>query len=426
MRAARAVAGFATVGLGLVLSLGLSGCEGLSRLASPEVPLWVNHPGSAMALGRSRDLSAESRRVGEAYERGKPAIDPAHLRVFVGSSDHGLYALRAADLTTLWRFETGGAVQSEPLYDLREDVVYFGSNDGALYKLRAADGKMLWRFSSNAEITRPPILHDGALYVVNANDTLIAIDPKSGEMRWYRHREPAAGMEISGYSGPAASGDRIYAAFSDGVVMAYRTGDGAEAWGAPVDLAADAEQARGGEDLRYLDVDTTPVLARIGDTEAVFVASYEGGVYALDADSGARLWANESATGVNELTYWTGPTKPGAAGSQAKGAAGEHRVLVAASGLTGVWGLALEDGAELWRRDLPTGGVTAAEPWAGALLVGTTRYGLFLLHPLDGSVLDGLDSGGAFAATPAAFGKHAYVLSNEGVLLHLTIVPPTG
>jgi outer membrane protein assembly factor BamB len=295
----------------LLLAVACSGlgCENLSSIANPEVPLWANHPGAFISVFARRELTAVARKVGEPYEHAKPTIDAAHQRVFVGSADHGLYALDAIDLDTLWRFETAGAVQSEPLYDPRQDAVYFGSNDGALYKLRAADGKLLWRFASNAEITRPPVLHDGKLFVVNANDTLIAIDPDSGKLVWYRNRQPAAGMEIAGYAGCSVSDDRIYTAFSDGVVMAYRTGDGAEAWGGFVDLAADAQQNRGGEELRYFDVDTTPVVAETAEGESVFVASYEGGVYSLDALGGAQQWVNDGVTGVTELILWEGPVK---------------------------------------------------------------------------------------------------------------------
>jgi outer membrane protein assembly factor BamB len=417
------------LGAAIVTSVvaGLScGCEGLASIASPEVPLWVHHPGTALSVFARRKLGSEASREGEPYERGRPEIDPPHRRLFVGSSDHGLYALRAADLVTLWRFETGGAVQSEPLYDLGEDAVYFGSNDGALYKLRAADGQLLWRFASNAEISRRPVLHHGKLFVTNANDTLVALDPANGQLSWYRQRPPAGAMEISGYAGPAVLGDRAYAAFSDGVVMAYRTDDGREAWSAPVDLGAEAEQLRAGEELRYLDSDATPVTLAVGDTRLLFVASYEGGVFGLDALSGARIWANDAATGVTELTLWRGPIRPrpGAPRPGSGAPPAERRVLVAASGLTGLWAFDPTDGSELWRRDLPAGGITAVATCSGALLAGTTRYGVFLLHPLDGGVLDGLHSGGAFAATPAAHGRRAYLLSNEGVLFGLSVAPP--
>src|SRR5690606_33645598 len=123
------------------LSVSLLGCDNLSSIANPEVPLWANHPGAAMGLFAAREVTAPARQVGEPYERSTPTIDAVHRRVFVGSADHGFYALDAVDLSTIWRFETAGAVQSEALYDGREDTVYFGSNDGALYKLRAFDGQ---------------------------------------------------------------------------------------------------------------------------------------------------------------------------------------------------------------------------------------------------------------------------------------------
>ncbi|MBI4703805.1 MAG: PQQ-binding-like beta-propeller repeat protein [Deltaproteobacteria bacterium] len=426
--------------LGAVLALALvalgAGCEGLTLGASPELPLWVHHPGGALQVAFRRELTARSRRVGEAYERGRPEVDPSHRRVFVGSSDHGLYALRAADGAVLWRFETAGAVQSEPLYDPGEDAVYFGSNDGALYRLRASDGALGWRFATNAEVTRRPVLHRvqagpragrRVLLATNANDTLLCIEPASGEMLWFRHRTPAFGMEISGYAGPAVLGDTVFAAFSDGAVMAYGAGDGSERWRAPVDLTGEAEQARAGEELRYLDVDTTPVVATLGAGDLVFVASYEGGVFALDAGTGTRVWVSDQATGVTELVLWEQPAPP--APREPRGAAGApparaRRVLVASSGLTGLWAFDPEDGSELWRRDVPAGGVSAAVPWAGALLVGSTRYGAFLLSPLDGGMIDGLHSGGSFAATPAAHGTRAFVLSSEGVLFGLHLQPP--
>lgn len=421
------------------------GCEGLPHSATAELPLWVHHPGSALSVFLRRDITAEARKIDEPYERGKPEIDAAHRRVFVGSSDHGLYAINAVNGMTLWRFETAGAVQCEPLYDVRRDVVYFGSNDGALYSVRASDGKLLWRFSTNAEIARRPVLYRNTLFATNANDTLLAIDPDSGKMRWYRHRTPAFGMEISGYAGPAVHGDRVYTAFSDGVVMAYAVRDGSQKW-LPVDLTAEVEQARAGEELRYMDVDTTPIIAKVGAEHVVLVASYEGGVFALDAETGVKAWNNDGATGVTELTLWEWPARnrlvsssqdgrspdpganepsPSATAAASSDAGTVHRVLIASSGLSGLWGLDPRDGKELWRRDLPSGGLTAAEPVAGAALVGTSRYGVFLVSPLDGGVIDGLHGGGSFAATPAAYGTRAYLLSNEGKLFGLHVRPPT-
>jgi hypothetical protein len=61
---------------------------------------------------------------------------------------------------------------------------------------------------------------------------------------------------------------------------------------------------------------------------------------------------------------------------------------------------------------------------AGALLVATTRYGLFLFSPMDGAVIDGIDTGGGVAMTPAVHGRRAFVLTNGGALLSLHVQTP--
>jgi len=404
----------------LAAALLAGGCDSLRASANPDAPLWLHHPGTALSVTVRRSVTADARKEGEPYERGRPEIDAPHRRVFVGSSDHGFYALRAEDGETIWRYETLGAVQCEPLYDPREDVVYFGSNDGALYKVRAFDGKRLWRFSTNAEVARRPVLAGGVIYAMNANDTLVALNATTGALRWTQHRTPAFGMEVAGYAGPALGGDKVYAAFSDGVVLAYAQSDGSEQW-SPVDLAAEVEQASGGELPRYLDVDTTPIVARIASGDVVFVGSYSGGVFALDAEDGSRAWVNDKVSGVTEMTLWEQPAHaPRGPGPIVPA----RRILLAASGLTGLWALDPNDGRTLWRRNLPHGGISAPVPIAGAVLVTSTRYGIFLFSPLDGAVIDGIDTGGGVAMTPAAYGMRAYVMSNAGTLLGLHIQPP--
>jgi outer membrane protein assembly factor BamB len=413
-------ASFVVASAAVVSLCALAGCERFRASATPEAPLWLHHPGSAIEVLGRRELTAEGRKTGELYERGQPAIDALHRRVFVGSSDHGLYALRAEDLSTTWRFETLGAVQGEPLYDADDDAVLFGSNDGALYKVRAADGKLLWRFATNAEVARRPVIRDGVVYVVNANDTLIAINEQTGKLKWHQHRAPAFGMEVAGYAGPALGTDKIYTAFSDGVVMAYSLEDGSEQWPS-VDLAAEAEQASG-EVPRFLDSDATPVFSHLASGAVVFVAGYAGGVYALDAETGSRVWANEKAAGVTELLEWQQP-------SHALRGDGpdvpERRVLIASSGVTGLWGIDPTDGHTLWHRNLPEGGITAPAAIENAILVGTSRYGLFLFSPLSGGLIDGIETGNGFAMAPATNGRRAFVMTNGGSILGLYVSPPT-
>jgi outer membrane protein assembly factor BamB len=403
-----------------LFALGLAGCESVRIGANPEVPLWMHRPSGALGLVYKKRVLAPARAEGEPYERGQPEIDVAGKRVFVGSSDRGLYALSAQDGTVLWRFETTGYVQCEPLYDPREDVVYFGSNDGALYKVTAKYGQLLWRFSTNAEVARRPVLSGGLLYVVNANDTLIAIEPRTGKMVWNQHRAPAMGMEVAGYAGPLVWRGKVYAGFSDGTVTAFDARTGSERW-QPVDLSAEAEQTLG-EVPQYLDVDTTPVADEIEAGAVVYVGSYAGGVFALEAESGTQVWSNPGAAGVSELVLWRQPAHRPRKGDGPERP--ERKLLLAATGTTGLWALDPETGREVWRRRLPEGGVSAPVPVMGALLVSTTQLGLFLLSPIDGSIIDGIHLTDGSSINPAAHGRQAFAVTNGGYFMSLNVTPP--
>lgn len=393
-------------------------CTSTSSPFIPESPTWYNRPASVLEVLYTRNLVADSRREGEPYEQSKVAVDPEHNRIYIGSSDHGLYALSARDGKALWRFETLGPVQSEPLYDSMDNVLYFGSNDGALYKVRARDGKLLWRFATNAEVAQKPVLSGNTLYFVNANDTVLAVDAEHGTLHWSQHRSPALGMEISGHAGLVVVDGRVHVAFSDGTVTAYAADTGKERW-LPVDLSAEAEQALG-EVPTYLDTDTTPVPVLIAGRPAVIVGSYEGGVFALDAETGDQIWSNSGVLGVTNLSLWQQP-----AHQDVKGQLHPSRThVIASTGTTGLWALDPITGEELWQRDLPNGGVSRPAFVAGAMLVSDSRHGLYLLSPLNGGVIDGFHTEVGSCAPPTAYGNRAFVVSNSGRLLALTVNAP--
>jgi outer membrane protein assembly factor BamB len=156
------------------------------------------------------------------------------------------------------------------------------------------------------------------------------------------------------------------------------------------------------------------------------VAAYAGPVVALDAKSGARLWTNDQAMGVTELLLWQEPAhEPSSFGPDSGGARVPARsVLLAASASTGLWALDPATGREIWRNKLPDGGITAPVAVAGAVAVGTSRYGLFLLAPRNGLVIDAVDVGSGFSQTPAVVGHRLYAMSNGGTVLGVQVEPP--
>jgi outer membrane protein assembly factor BamB len=405
---------FAALG---ALTCGALACEGLKGGAAQEPPTWKHRAAWVLDVDFERSIVAQSRRKGEPYERGQPEIDVKGRRVFVGSSDHGLYAVSAVNGETIWRFETLGFVNCAPLYDPEEDVVYFGSNDGALYKVEAASGKLLWRLATNAEVARRPVLSGAVLYAANANDTVLAIEPKTGKIIWSQHRTPAMGMEVAGYSGPAVAFGRVYMGFSDGTATAFDAVSGDERW-QPVDLAGEAEQVLG-EIPKYLDVDTTPVPTNINAGSVVVFGSYAGGVYALEAESGVMVWSNTGVLGVSDFDLWEQPATERNGEPQPS-----RRLLLVATGTTGLWALDPETGREVWRRDLPVGGVSRPVPVSGALLLNASQLGTYLLSPIDGSLIDGIHFADGASSVPAVYGHRAFVLSNNGSLYGISVGSP--
>ncbi|MGC4063138.1 MAG: PQQ-binding-like beta-propeller repeat protein [Polyangiaceae bacterium] len=388
-------------------------------------------------------LVATDRRHGEAYERGQIEIDAKHRRLFVGSSDRGLYCLDARDGTPLWRFETVGDVQSAPLYDAETESLYFGSSDGALYKLDARNGELRYRFATNSEVAERPVLVKDRLYFVNANDTVIALDAATGKMLWNQHRTPVNGMQIAGHSGLLVWGSRVYVGFSDGMVVAFDATSGAERW-QPVDLGAEAESNLGAIP-QHFDVDTTPVPGFIDGSPVVYVASSEGGLFALDADTGTQVWQNPEVLGTSQLLLWdeSARLRSAATGDSSKShqPAGEtlvagvssnsasafrSRLLIAATGSSGLWGIDPSDGSVVWRSRLPDGGVAGPVPVAGALMVSASQLGIYLVSPLNGKVIDGLHLAEGVSALPAALGSHAFVLTNQGQLTAIHVATPKG
>lgn len=415
--------------LGALASSAVAGCTALGSGANPERPLWVQRPSSNIEVVYSTPGVVQSRHSGEPYERGQPEIDARSRRVFVGSSDGGLYAFRAEDGSQLWRFETLGFVQCRPLYDPETDTLYFGSNDGALYRVDAKNGKLRWRFMTNAEVSRKPVLAGGLLYVTNANDTLIALNPESGQLVWHQHRAPATGMEVAGYAGVAVFRDKAYTGFSDGTVLAFDAKTGVERW-QPVDLSAEAEQTLGAVP-EQLDVDTTPVPDQIEAGAVVYVANYAGGVFALDAETGAQVWSNSGVVGVTDLMLWSEPgraiKRPTVLGEPLATTDGEpQRVLIASSGTAGLVGLDPETGKERWRRRLPQGGTSAPVPMLGALMISASQLGVFLVSPLGGELIDGIHIAGGVSMAPAAHGSRAFVLTNGGHFLGMHLTGPFG
>jgi outer membrane protein assembly factor BamB len=230
---------------------------------------------------------------------GSPAI--ANGVVYVGSADHGLYAINASDGTERWRFRSGGAVNSSPA--VANGLVYFASIDGTFTAVETETGKQKWQFKTEGEsrFTAPgihgsmprteimadpfdvflssPAVAEGVVFFGSGDHHVYALDAQTGALKWkfktgdVVHASPAVANGVV-YIG---SWDRnLYAlnAATGAVIWKFETGDDQEIHN-QIGIASSAAVADG----------------------IVFFGCRDGHFYAVDAKTGKQKWSCDNHKG---------------------------------------------------------------------------------------------------------------------------------
>jgi outer membrane protein assembly factor BamB len=170
----------------------------------------------------------------------------AGATLYVGSSDHFLYALDLASGAQKWKFQTDGRITSSPA--VSSGIVYFGSFDSYFYAVDAATGQLKWkfhtagerRFSANhlhgaepAVETMPdpfdfylssPVVWNGAVYFGSGDTNIYAVDALSGTLKW----KFKTGDVV--HASPAISDGTLYVGSWDSYFYALDAATGAEKW----------------------------------------------------------------------------------------------------------------------------------------------------------------------------------------------------
>lgn len=152
----------------------------------------------------------------------------------------------------LWEYTLGAPTFGSPV--VQDGVAYIGARDGKFHAVRTSDGSAVWVFANGNRIDGRAVVAGDALYFIDGKIELVCLNRADGTLRW---RTPLHDAALAG--GPAA----------DNPTFNRRT--------------------------------ATPLV--VGDT--VYAGSSDGGLYALDAASGAKRWRFAAGapvfTGVNHL-----------------------------------------------------------------------------------------------------------------------------
>lgn len=319
----------------------------------------------------------------EPREVASPAFDEETGSVLTLTRDGRIRSLGPRG-ELLWSVEAGSPFNAGAL--IHEGTAYVGAANGRLYALDARTGAVKWTYETGEELATQPVLAGDLLLVASEGSTVFAVNAKTGKWAWQFRRDPPAGFAIRGASRPTVDFGVAYVGFADGTVAALDASDGTVNW---------ARNLSGGG-REFLDVDTSPVL---DDSGRVYVASYTGGLFALDVETGEVRW-NTVARGLTNLIR-------------------QGEVLFA-SGDERVSAYLATTGQELWSLALPSqyGGRPL---FAQGLLLVPTHQALTFVDPSTGRSRLAWDPGQGVSAPPTRVGNQLYVLSNSGVVYSLRL-----
>jgi len=222
-----------------------------------------------------------------------PAI--ANGTLFVGSSDHNLYALDAATGALHWKFKTDGRITSSPA--VSAGFVYFGSFDSNFYAIDAATGQLKWKFKTSGErrfaashlhgaepaaelmpdpfdfYLSSPVVSDGAVFFGSGDTNIYALDAATGVLKW----KFKTGDVV--HASPAISDGTLFVGSWDSYFYALDAATGKEKW-----------RFKTGEDPdthNQVGIQSSAAVAN----GAVYFGCRDSKFYAVDAATGKQLWS---------------------------------------------------------------------------------------------------------------------------------------
>ncbi len=359
----------------------------------------------------------------QTEEYGSAVADPSRELVYVGSRDGTLLALDDRRGEVVWERDIGGGLSSVPILvcvDLeqgvghmpspgeRPDWMITGTDDGALVALDLETTEVVWRYRTGGVIRTPAVLGEGVVHFANSRDQILAVDLRGGEWVWEFDGEFQKDFTVYGRAGLAYLPAAAAANGEDGataVAGVLYTGFGD---GKVIAIDAASGSTKWIESLApidgkslFVDIDTTPVI--VPERGELLVANQTSGVFALALADGARRW-NTPIRAVGSL------------------AAAPGGLVLAASSLEGLFALE-PDGRVRWHQQLDPGSIATPLIVDGTVIVAHSDVGLLAYATQNGELLGLMFNGSGSSGQPTfdpVLGR-VYASSDRGWLYALRL-----
>jgi len=302
-------------------------------------------------------------------------------RILYGSDRFGIKMVSARNGQEIWGREVPGGLAAFPTVSGKR--IFVGSEYGVLQSLDVEGGGENWKVVLSGPVKGELLVAADRLFVPTEDEALHALDPGTGKILWSYRRPSVGGTSIKGGGSPSYVMGKVWAGFSDGVLVGLNPDSGA------VEIEKSFR-----DNSKFMDLDAKV----LGWKDGLLVVTYDGRLRYLTKD-GNVIWefsaggARAPLVDGNGIVYL--PSSDGA-----------------------VYAIEGQSGKELWKTILPRGVPTSLSLVNGGrqILVGGSEERLFLLEGKNGIVLEArrLGRGSGVYAPIAVDQKNAkfYVLTN--------------
>ena len=156
------------------------------HLGTPTRGAPVVHDGVVYVGGYFKIIALESATGQVVWEFKTPSpldhsVAIADDLLYVGLLDHRMLALDRGTREVRWEFETEGPIASSPV--VAGGIVYLGSSDSFVYALDAATGKLLWQQEIQGELRSAPAVSHGRVFATDNLGNLYIFDARTGQSK---------------------------------------------------------------------------------------------------------------------------------------------------------------------------------------------------------------------------------------------------
>ncbi len=271
---------------------------------------------------------------------------------------------------------------------LQGNKLVVGTTDAKIIALNTRDGSIIWQQTISNQVLAKPTISNGLVLVRTIDDEVFALDANTGKQRWV-YVGNAPDLVLRAGASPMVVEDKVVAGLADGRVVVLSLDQGDLLWQQSVSTATGATDIE-----RMRDVDVTPLVAG----HSFYIASYQGSIVALNADTGDLLWHHD-------LSAYTGMVQD------------SHNLYITDAD-SNLWAFSKATGQVIWKQDkLKYRGLTAPVMMGSKLIVADKLGYVHIIASNSGQFIARAQvSNNGFLDAPIVAGNVIYLLDKNNVL----------